>query len=79
LEAILSFPNLRVLDNEQVMKTLEVARETKSAFADSYIAVSSRSIKANNVATFNGKHFLKLGVELYALEEGVCVATEPKL
>jgi predicted nucleic-acid-binding protein len=69
LEAILSFPNLRVLDKELVMKTLEVARKTKSTFADSYIAVSSRSTKADNVATFNGKHFLKLGVKLYAFEE----------
>jgi predicted nucleic-acid-binding protein len=68
LEAILSFPNLRVLDKEQVIATLNVARKTKSTFADSYIAVSSRNIKADNVATFNSRHFLKLGVNLYALE-----------
>jgi predicted nucleic acid-binding protein len=69
LEAILSFPNLRVLDKEQVMGTLEAARTTKSSFADSYIAVSAKNIKADAVATFNGKHFLKLGVSLYAFEE----------
>jgi predicted nucleic-acid-binding protein len=69
IEAILSFPNLRVLDKDIVMKTLEVARKTKSSFADSYIAVSSRSMKADNVATFNDKHFLKLGVKIYTFEE----------
>jgi predicted nucleic-acid-binding protein len=68
LEAVLSFPNLRVLDKELVMATLEAARKTKSTFADSYIAVSARNIKADTVATFNDKHFLKLGVSLYAFE-----------
>ena len=69
LEAILSYPNLRVLDKEQVIAAISLARATGSVFADSYIAVSAGNIKADNVATFNKKHFAKLGTELYPLEE----------
>jgi predicted nucleic acid-binding protein len=68
LEAILSFPNLRVLDKEQVIETIEVARTKESAFADSYIMVMAGNVKADNVATFNKKHFSKLGARLYPLE-----------
>ena len=67
LEAILSYPNLRVLDKEQVIAAISLARETGNVFADSYIAVSASNIKADKVATFNKKHFSKLGVELYQL------------
>ena len=69
LEAILSYPNLRVLDKEQVIETISLARTTNSVFADSYIAVSAGKVKADNVATFNNKHFARLEVELYPLEE----------
>jgi predicted nucleic acid-binding protein len=69
LEAILSFPNLRVLDKEQIIATLAMARTRGSDFADSYIAVSANNIKADNIATFNKKHFAKLGAKLYPLEE----------
>ena len=68
LEAILSYPNLRVLDKDQVLAALDVARATGSAFADSYIAVSAGHIKADNVATFNKKHFTRLRMELYPFE-----------
>ena len=68
LEAILSYPNLRVLDKDQVITAISLARATDSVFADSYIAVSAGSIKADNVATFNKKHFAKLGTKLYPLE-----------
>ena len=68
LEAILSFPNLRVLDKEQVIAAIDVARMKKSAFTDSYIIVSAGNVKTDNVATFNKKHFYKLGARLYPLE-----------
>ena len=70
LEAILTYPNLRVLDKEQVIAAISLARETGSAFADSYMAVSAGNIKADNVAAFNKKHFLKLGVKLYPFDGG---------
>ena len=65
LEAILSYPNLRVLDKDHVLAALDIAKVTNGTFADSYIAVSAGHIKADNVATFNKKHFAGLGTELY--------------
>jgi len=56
IEAILSFPCLRVLDKELIISTLSLARKANSTFADSYIAASARHIHADNVATFNNKH-----------------------
>jgi len=67
LEAILSYPNLRVLDKEQVIESIFLARKMDETFADSYIAISSRRVEADNVATFNKKHFARLGMELYPL------------
>jgi predicted nucleic-acid-binding protein len=65
LEAILSFPGLRVLDKDLVMSSLFLARETNSTFADSYIASSAGDVTVDNVATFNQKHFPKLRAKLY--------------
>ncbi|MDR0764687.1 MAG: PIN domain-containing protein [Synergistaceae bacterium] len=65
LEAILSFPNLRVLDKEQVVAAIGMARAKGAAFADSYIMVTAANVKADNVATFNKKHFSDLGTRLY--------------
>ena len=72
LEAILSYPNLRVLDKELVIAAIDIARATNSVFADGYIAVSADNVKADNVATFNMKHFAKLKVDLYpfTIQEG---------
>jgi hypothetical protein len=56
------------LDKEQVIATIEISRAKGSAFADSYIMVSAGNIKADNVATFNKKHFSKLGAKLYQFE-----------
>ena len=67
LEAILSFPNLKVLDKELVIKAIFLARKTDGAFADAYIAASAHRAEADNLATFNKKHFVKLEVELYPL------------
>ena len=69
LEAILSHPNLRVLDKEQVIAAIEVVRRTGSDFADGYIASSAGNIKADNVATFNSKHFSRLKTKLYPFED----------
>ena len=68
LEAILSFPNLRVLDKELVTAALYLARKANGTFADSYIAVSAGRMEADNLATFNKKHFSRLGIKLYPLE-----------
>ena len=64
LEAILSYPNLRVLDKEQVIEAINIARVTNSVFSDSYIAASARRVQADNVAAFNKRHFAKLGLSI---------------
>ena len=69
LEAVLSFPNLKVLDKGLVLSAVSLARETGSEFADSYIASTIQDSKAANIATFNKKHFVKLGTSLYPLEK----------
>ena len=69
LEAVLSFPNLKVLDKALVLSTLSLARETSSEFADAYIASTIQDSKADNIATFNKKHFVKFGITLYPLEK----------
>ena len=65
LEAILSFPNLKVLDKDLVIAALYLAKKTDTEFADAYIAATAQSIKADTIGTFNKKHFAKLGTKLY--------------
>jgi len=67
-ESILSFGGLKVSDRDRVAETISLARATNSSFADSYIAVSLPELKSEEVATFNRKHFAKLGVRLYPLD-----------
>ena len=66
LETMLYTPNLRVLDEESVRSAIELARATQQGFADSYIAITAKKLEIG-VATFNKKHFSKLGAELYPL------------
>ena len=66
LETMLYTPNLRVLDEESVRGAIELARATQQGFADSYIAITAKKLEIG-VATFNKKHFSKLGAELYPL------------
>jgi predicted nucleic acid-binding protein len=64
LESILSIPNLKVFDAEYVAAAISLAREKGGGFADSYITVTTRD-KNLGLASFNTKHFVKLGAELY--------------
>jgi predicted nucleic-acid-binding protein len=61
LEAILSFPGLRITDKLLVSEAIDLARQRKGSFADSYIVVSSRKLEVQEIVTFNLKHFKKLG------------------
>ena len=69
LEAILSFPHIKILDKELVIDAISLARKVNGTFADSYIAASACRTRADNVATFNKKHFTELGVALYRMED----------
>ena len=68
LETMLYTPNLQVSDGDSVKDAIELARETKQCFADSYIAITARKLGIG-VATFNRKHFSKLGAKLYSIED----------
>ena len=68
LEAILSFGGLKIADRDLIIDAIYLARAKNSNFADSYIAASLQRLHAKEVATFNKKHFSKLGVNLYPLE-----------
>lgn len=66
LEAVIAWKGLRTLDKEFVERAISLAKETKQGFADAYIAVTAQSHDLE-VATFNQKHFTKLGTALYQL------------
>ena len=67
LEAMTAVPNMKLLDRDLVVGAILLAKETEQGFPDAYIAVTARSRTAM-VATFNKKHFARLGSELYSLE-----------
>lgn len=64
LEAMSAFPGLKVIDENIVIDAIARARMTETEFADAYIAISTERYGAADVATFNKRHFTKLGVEL---------------
>ena len=65
LSSILGLPGLEVTDLDILEESLELFFRTSSDFSDAYIAVLSRKIGAESVATFNAKHFNNLPVKLY--------------
>ena len=68
LESILSFGGLKVADRDFIAEAISLARATNGSFADSFIVASLRRLQAKEVATFDKKHFAKLGAELYKFE-----------
>ena len=69
LESILSFGGLKVSDRDSIVLAISLARATNGSFADSYIVASLQQLQAKEVATFNKKHFAKLGAKLYPIED----------
>ena len=70
LESILSFGGLKISDRDFIAEAISLARATNGSFADSYIVASLRRLEAKEVATFDKKHFSKLGAKLYPFESG---------
>ena len=66
LSAIAAFPGLQLTDARIVEDALTLAKASGQEFADAYIASASRERGADAVATFNRKHFDRLGVALHA-------------
>lgn len=67
LSAILSLGGLELTDRAQVEEAVRLARATGQDFADAYIAASVPSTRSDELATFNRKHFTRLGTPLYSL------------
>ena len=67
LSATVALPGLSLVDAPIVEKAIALAKGTRQEFADAYIAVSARAYHADSVATFNRKHFERLGAVLYPL------------
>ncbi|GHS88300.1 hypothetical protein AGMMS49957_09570 [Synergistales bacterium] len=67
LEAITSWPGVKVLDKDKTRQAIALAKQRNSGFADSYLAVTAQDM-ALAVATFNERHFKKLDVSLYNLQ-----------
>lgn len=68
LSAIIGIPGLEIPDLEIIEDTLELYNNTSADFSDAYIAVLSKSLKADEIATFNLKHFKSLDVDLYHMK-----------
>ena len=64
LESMLAIPNFTVFDVEYVVQAIALARKNSCGFADSYI-MAVASDKNIGIATFNDRHFIKSGAQLY--------------
>jgi predicted nucleic acid-binding protein len=64
LSAILALDSLKLTDAQVVEEALALAKVSNEEFADTYLAALSREAGIDEVATFNRKHFEKLGVTL---------------
>ena len=68
LSAITGIQGLDVIDIDVIEEALELYINTSADFGDAYMAVLSKQIKANSVATFNKRHFKDLGVNIYKMD-----------
>jgi hypothetical protein len=62
-----SFKKLPPTDAALVEEAINLARESDQEFADAYIFAASRKAGAEEIATFNLKHFHRLGAQLHSL------------
>jgi predicted nucleic acid-binding protein len=65
LSAMAALPGLQLTDAGIVEDALALAKASGQEFADAYIAAAAGEIGVDAVATFNRRHFDKLGVALH--------------
>lgn len=65
LSGIMGIPGLYVTDADILEEAIELYKDTNADFGDAYMAVLSKKVDADSVATFNKSHFKNLGVQLY--------------
>lgn len=64
---IAAMPGLEMVDRPVVEEALRLAGKSRQDFADAYIVASAAAHSADAVATFNRKHFEKLGARIHRL------------
>ena len=64
LSAIAALKGLQLTDADLVENTINLARSSGQEFADAYIAAVAQKLETE-VATFNRKHFQRLGAKLH--------------
>jgi len=64
LGAIVALPGLELTDGRTAEEALSLARRSGQEFADAYIVAASRQWGADEIATFNQRHFEKLEATL---------------
>jgi len=65
--AIQALSSLILTDAQLVEQAIELARKSGQEFADAYIVAAAEKVGAPEIATFNQKHFDKLGAKLHSL------------
>jgi predicted nucleic-acid-binding protein len=68
LSGIIGIKGLVITDLDVIEEALELFNGTSTDFSDAYIAVLSKIVKADSIATFNKKHFKNLDVKIYPLK-----------
>lgn len=66
LSAIMALKGLTLLDMDLVSEAISLAKSSNQEFADAYVCASALKARAE-IATFNKKHFQRLGAKLYPL------------
>ncbi len=69
LSGILGIPGLSMTDTDVLEEALELYKDTNADFGDAYMAVLSKKVGVDSIATFNKSHFKNLGVRLYEFTE----------
>ena len=64
LSAIAAMPGLSLVDGETVLEAISLAQRSGAEYADAYIAAAARRHCGGGVATFNRRHFERLGIDL---------------
>ncbi|RPJ64437.1 MAG: PIN domain-containing protein [Acidobacteria bacterium] len=65
LAAIQALSSLALTDALLVEQAIELARKSGQEYADAYIVAAAQKAGASEIATFNQKHFDKLGAKLH--------------
>ena len=67
VEATKTFSGMTSTDGPIVENAVFIARNSGQAFADAYLAALAESVGADELATFNTKHFSELSMPLHRL------------